>query len=205
MMEDAHDSASRLSWPRNLDLQRRTGFWIGDPPFKLKGAETVFTEQASKGNGLQTPTAQVMRRRLPEAFGTSQGMRRPLEAKPSSSTQQLKSDIPPRSHSSRKPQVRKVERQKERRREKREQGDEWRGRRDSVEDRIYSKAQKDFIAQSHVDWANRADTKGESIPLRELTQRFNEHFRESPVRSRSSLASLIGRDGGLSRLRDSLK
>lgn len=99
---------------------------------------------------------------------------------------------------------RKVERQKERRREKREHGLEWRGRRESVEGRVYSDEQKAFIAECHRDWANRSKSKGKAIPISKLSQTFNEKFREVPVRTRSSLASLIGRDGDLSKLRNRL-
>lgn len=66
--------------------------------------------------------------------------------------------------------------------------------------RVNLNEQKAFILECHRDRSTRSKAKGKVIPITKLSQMFNEKFREVPVRSRSSLASWIGRDIDLSKL-----
>ncbi|CAK1356934.1 unnamed protein product [Cercospora beticola] len=207
-MDSVPHSDFHFLWLLNMESQRNGGRWIGAPPFmidKEPNSTMLCLAKAQECSQLPMPADAMMQCGKAEVAGIYYKVDARTRVKQASLEHPLGSSIPSLGNPSCKSKGKKVERQKERRREKREQGPDWRGRRDSVEGRIYSKEQRAFIAICHHDWADHADTKGKPIPLRELAQLFNKRFRERPARTQSSLASLIGRDGGLSRLRDSLK
>ncbi|KAM3425263.1 hypothetical protein BST61_g7211 [Cercospora zeina] len=199
-------SASAFSlWLQNMESQRQTGAWVGGPPFKLDSTpllEAILFVEVQKQNEFQLPMRPIQGG-PPKALGTKVDARTKLVQGPQDRPPEA--DISSLDGTSSKVRRRKIERQKERRREKRQHGSQWQGKRDSVKERSYSQEQKAYIARCHRDWASQANTKNKGIPFRELAELFNDEFGESPLRSESSISSLVSRDAALSKLRSSLR
>ncbi|KAF2215762.1 hypothetical protein CERZMDRAFT_81880 [Cercospora zeae-maydis SCOH1-5] len=190
-------------WLQNMERHRQGGAWVGGPPFRLESTPlrgTVLFMEAQKQ--LPIPVRPI-RAGTPKALDTKADARtKPVQG---SQDRPPEFDNPSRDGTLSKVRRRKIERQKERRREKRQHGPLWQGKRDSVKERGYSQAQKEFLAQCHRDWASQTDTRSKKIPLHNLAQLFNDKFGESPLRTESSISSLIGRDAALSTLRSCLQ